>query len=322
MKKKLAIIGAGNVACNSYLPYLVKRDDVELIIQSRTMEKAKSAAERFNGRAVETLEQVAAENPTAALVLTREQQHIDVSTALVDLGVKRLFIEKPLNARNGQANVTEEDYFEAARFLKHAEEKGCEVAMNFNYRFYEISKKLRAIMAERNYGELKECTFMVNYACWSHCIDLLRFFGGKIKTVTALGEKKENADLAGAFFFENGGTGTILGTSATNFSMSLYYVVLNFEKAIVKFEDLDSEMSIYETGTQYRETFRLLGNFSRWQQYTDSFAKSLEAYLAAIDNGEKPPVTGADGVIELQFEAALRRSAARGCPVNFADMKA
>ena len=46
MKKKLAIIGAGNVACNSYLPYLVKRDDVELIIQSRTMEKAKSAAER------------------------------------------------------------------------------------------------------------------------------------------------------------------------------------------------------------------------------------------------------------------------------------
>ena len=163
---------------------------------------------------------------------------------------------------------------------------------------------------------------MVNYACWSHCIDLLRFFGGKIKTVTALGEKKENADLAGAFFLENGGTGTILGTSATNFSMSLYYVVLNFEKAIVTFEDLDSEMSIYETGTQYRETFRLFGNFSRWQQYTASFAKALEAYLAAIDNGEKPPVTGADGVIELQFEAALRRSAARGCPVNFADMKA
>jgi predicted dehydrogenase len=320
MKRKLAIIGAGNVACKSYLPYLVKRDDVELIIQSRTWEKATSAAERFGGRAVKTLEEVAAEKPDVAFILTREHAHIDISNALVDLGVRRLFIEKPLNARNGQGNVTEEDYFEAAGFLKHAKETGCEVAMNFNYRFYEISRKLRSIIAERHYGELRECSMMVNYACWSHCIDLLRFFGGRIKTVTALGEKKTNADLAGAFFLENGGTGTILGTVATNFAMSLYYVVLNFEKAIVTFEDLDSEMSIYETDTKYRETYRLFGNFSRWNQYTDSFAKSVEAYLASIDRGEKPPVTGEDGLVELQFEAALRRSAALGHPVDFADM--
>ncbi len=320
MKKKLAIIGAGNVATNSYLPYLVKRDDVELVIQSRNFEKAKAAAEKFHARPVETLEGVAAENPTSAFVLTREEAHIDIASTLANLGVKRLFIEKPLNARHGQANVTEEDYFEAASFLKQAESLGCEVAMNFNYRFYELSKKLRAFIAERNYGELKESTMLVNYACWSHCIDLLHYFGGKVKTVTALGEKKENADLAGAFTLENGGTGTILGTSATNFAMSLYYVTLNFEKAIVTFEDLDSEMSVYETGKEYRETYRLLGQSSRWNQYHASFAKAVEAYLDAIDKGQTPPVTGADGLRELQFEAALRRSAARGCPVEIASM--
>ena len=322
MKKKLAIIGAGNVAVNSYLPYLVKRDDVELVIWSRNPDHAKDAAERFHGRAFGTIEEIAAENPTAAFILTTERKHIDFAQALVDLGVKRLFIEKPLNARNGQANVTEEDYFEAARFLKHAEEKGCEVAMNFNYRFFEVSQKIRAIMADRDFGELKECTWMVNYACWSHCIDLLRFFGGKIKTVTALGEKKENADLAGAFFLENGGTGTILGTIATDFSDSLYYAVLHFDRAIVTFEDLDSEMHIYELDKAYRETYRLIGDRSRWVHYTASFAKSVEAYLASIDEGAKPPVTGADGLAELQFEAALRRSAAIGAPVDFASMKA
>ena len=320
MKKKLAIIGAGNVARLSYLPYLSKRDDVELLIHSRTLAKAKAVAEEFGGRVLETPAQVAAENPFASFVLTLEQDHLDAAGALVEAGVRHIFIEKPLNARHGQANVTEEDYFEAARFLRHAEAKGCKIAMNFNYRFYELSKKLRAIVAERGYGELKECSMMVNYACWSHCIDLLRFFGGRIRTVTALGEKKENADLAGAFLLANGGTGTILGTNATDFSMSLYYVVLNFGKAIITFEDLDSEMSVYETGTQYRETFRLFGNLSRWDQYTASFAKSIDAYLASIEKGETPPVTGADGLRELQFEAALRRSAARKSPVDFDDL--
>ncbi|MBQ6473834.1 MAG: hypothetical protein IJJ33_17740 [Victivallales bacterium] len=250
---------------------------------------------------METLAQVAAENPTSALVLTREEGHLDVGEALLGLGVRRLFIEKPLSARHGQANVTEEDYFESARFLRNADAKGCEVAMNFNYRFYVLSQKLRAFITERNFGELKESTMMVNYACWSHCIDLLRHFGGRVKTITALGERRENADLAGAFTFENGGTGTILGTVATNFAMSLYYVVLNFERAIVTFEDLDSEMSIYETGTEHRETHRLLGQAPRWTQHHASFAKSLEAYLAAIDGGLPPPVSGADGGCALAF---------------------
>ena len=71
MKKKLAIIGAGNVATRSYLPYLVKRDDVELVIQSRNFEKAKAAAETFHGRAVETLEEVAKENLTDHVTVTQ-----------------------------------------------------------------------------------------------------------------------------------------------------------------------------------------------------------------------------------------------------------
>ena len=322
MKKRLAIIGAGNVACMSYLPFLSKREDLELLIHCRTFEKAKGVAAKFNGIAIETMAEVAAMQPMAALVLTKEQQHLEAAGALVDLGVKNIFIEKPLNAKNGQANVTEEDYFEAARFIRHANDAGCEIAMNFNYRFFELYKKLKSIAAERNFGELRQSSWFVNYACWSHCIDLLHFFGGKIKTVTALGEKKENADLAGAFFMENGSTGTILGTDATNFDMSLYYVTLHFDNAIVTFEDLDSELKIYENGTQYRESYNLFGNFSRWNQYTDSFEKSVNAYLASVENGEKPPVSGEDGLRELQFEAALRRSAALGRPVDFADMKA
>ena len=318
MKKKLAIIGAGNVACKSYLPFLSKREDLELIIHSRTFEKAKRVAESFGARAVETMEEVAAEQPISALVLTMEQQHLDAANALMELGLKRLYIEKPLNARNGQANVTEEDYFEAVRFVRRAKELGCELAMNFNYRFFELYKKLHAIISERQYGELRQSSWLVNYACWSHCIDLLYFFGGRIRTVTALGEKKENADLAGAFTMENGGTGTILGTNETDFGMSLYYVTLHFDKAIVTFEDLDSELKIYETGTQYRESYRLFGNFSRWNQYTHSFAKSVNAYLETVEKGEKPPVSGEDGLRELQFEAALRRSAACGGPVDFA----
>ena len=95
-------------------------------------------------------------------------------------------MEKPLHARLGQAQVTENDFFEARELMRKAEQQGVETAMMFNYRFFEVSAKLREVLAGRDTGPLRQATLYVNYACWSHCLDLLQHFGGDVTTVQAL----------------------------------------------------------------------------------------------------------------------------------------
>lgn len=319
MSFRIAIVGTGNVARKNYLPYLATQDDVELIYYSRTLSKAAECAALFGGQVADSIPELMEHEPDAVLVLTSETQRYAVIDALLAGQPKRLFFEKPLVAQNGQANVCEDDFFKARELIQRSAAGGTETAMVFNYRFFEQSERLKKIVAERNFGELRHAAMLVNYACWSHCIDLLHLFGGRASQVSALSssvEYKNAVDVSGSFVLENGGTGTILGTNGTNFDFPLYHVVLNFEGGIVRFNDLDGPMDIFDNASRYAETHTLIGNHSRWDQYKSSFEKSVAAYLASIRSGESPPVPGIAGLEELQFEVALRRSVAEGRPVN------
>ncbi len=312
------IVGLGNVAGRNYAPYLARRKDVQLCYHSRSADKAREYAEKFGGRACASYEEMAGLRPDTVFILSDERYHLDAANELLDRGVKRLFLEKPLTARNGQANVGEQDFTDGIAFLKKAERSGCEVAMNFNYRFFELSRKIDGMIRENGLGQLRQSSWLVHYACWSHCIDLLHWLGGEIEEVTAL-ESKEACgdgpmrakDIACAFTMANGGSGTILGTSGPDFGHPLYQVTLVFERGRVTFSDLDTRLELHRDGSAFRETWTLNGEGSRWVMYARSFEASIEAYLQSIEKGCPPPVSGLDGLRELQFEAALRRSAAQ-----------
>ncbi len=55
---------------------------------------------------------------------------------------------------------------------------------------------------------------------------------------------------------------------------------------------------------------------SRWDHYRNSFKKALTAYLDSLRNNTPPPVPGIEGLRELQFEAALKRSIKENRPVD------
>ena len=69
-------------------------------------------------------------------------------------------MEKLLHARLGQAQVTENDFFEARELMRKAEQQGVETAMMFNYRFFEVSAKLREVLAGRDTGPCAKRRFM------------------------------------------------------------------------------------------------------------------------------------------------------------------
>lgn len=117
------------------------------------------------------------------LVLTHETQRLEAATSLMDFHPRRMFFEKPLVAKNGQAEVCEEDFFAAKNLLKRMKSENTETAMIFNYRFFEQTRRLREWVVSKPLGKLLQATLFVNYACWSHCIDLLQYFGGRARAV-------------------------------------------------------------------------------------------------------------------------------------------
>ena len=322
MTVKIAIVGTGKVARNNYLPFLAQQPDVMLTYYSRTLVKAEACAEDFGGRVINSLEELVADQPDAVLVLTREEQRYEVTVDLLRERPKRLFFEKPLVAQNGQANVCEDDFFKARNLIQMAQSTGTETAMVFNYRFFDQTQRALDIIRDREFGQMTQASLFINYACWSHCIDLLHLFGGRAEYITALsGNVIYNgaADVAASFKLLNGATGVIMGTNGNQFDFPLYNMYYNYSKGSARFSDLDGSLTVWDTTTHYAQSHSLIGNHSRWDQYKASFDKSLEAYLDSIRLNTPPPVPGLAGLEELQFEAALRRSILQQRPVNVQD---
>ncbi len=322
MALKVAVVGTGNVSRDNYIPFLAAQQDVEIGYYNRTRDKAEKLASQYGGEVFETLDDVAAWKPTTALVLTSETVRYEVGTHLIGAGVPRLFFEKPLVAVHGQAHVSEEDFQKGKSMLAMARERGCETAMVFNYRFFEHTLAAKKAVADRNFGLVINAVGLVHYACWSHCIDLIQHFAGGVEEITALPGARQHvwgsieaSDVVAALRMENGATGTLIGTAGLKWQHPLYELSLTFENGRISMRDLDGALEILDGAGQGQELRTLSRNTSRWDQYRDSFKKSLGAYLDSLRSGLPPPVPGAAGLQELQVEAALKRSIVLKRPV-------
>lgn len=323
---RIGVCGTGSVARGNYLPYLAKRKDVTVTVYNRTPAKAAACAEQFGATAVDSPAALVEAAPDGILVLTREMDRYEAAMALLEYRPKRLFFEKPLVARHDQAHVSEEDFSLGRGIIERAAARGCETAMVFNYRFFEQTKLARRVVEERGFGPVLQATALIHYATWSHCLDLAMLFTGPVRTLTALESPVERGgsgmtapDVAAAFVCENGAAGTVIGTCGTDFRFPLFELYLSFQGGRIVMRGLDCDMDVFDHGNNRQERIGLPRDKSRWDQYSASFAKSLAAWLDSVRSGNPPPIPGLAGLRELQFEAALRRSAREHRPVSLAD---
>jgi len=317
MTLKIAIAGTGKVARKQYIPYLASIKDVRLAYYNRTPQSARDIAAEHGGEVCNSLEDLAAWKPDAVLVLTAETIRDDVGTALIDLGAPRLFFEKPLVARAGQAHVTVDDFERGRRLLRLAHEHGCQTAMVFNYRFFDHTIQAQKLIAERDLGRVVGVYGATQYACWSHCIDLTMHLAGEVTEISGecgveVRPGYEAVDVTAAFRLSGGGAGTLLGTCGWSFKHPLYDLTFLFERGRIRIQDLDGPLDSITGEAATMERFAPGADANRWASYDRSFQRSLEAYLDSLRTGGDPPVPGIDGLRELQFEAALKRSIAEG----------
>ena len=319
----VAIVGTGKVADQNYLPYIVQNDDVVLSYYNRTRAKADSVAAKFGGRVAGSIDELVAGAPDTVLVLTSETVRAEMIQALLAHRPARLFFEKPLVAAHGQANVTEADFYTGWDLMQRAYAVGTETAMVFNYRFFDQTRRAKAMVVDRELGRPLHFTGLVHYACWSHCIDLVLDFMGPAATITALTSERPATCMGvdgvtavtAAVRMQNDATGTIIGNCDMDFKLPLYELTFAFEHGRLSMRDLDGDLELLDYRTGRHEVHALPRDVSRWDQYRSSFGKSINAYLASIRAGDPPPVPGLAGLRELQFEAGIKRSIAQGVPV-------
>ena len=323
MALRVAVIGVGKVATGQYLPYLSKRDDVELAYWNRTEEKARAAASQFGGQVLPSLAELKAWKPEVAMVLTSERARYQVSTQVMGAAPPNLFFEKPLVAQEGQAHVSESDFELGRQLVGKAHEAGCRTAMVFNYRFLEQTLRARQIVEQRSFGPLVNASGLVHYACWSHCIDLVHLFAGDMATISALQGGRQYtaagmsaADVAVTFTSTAGAAGTLIGTAGTAWQYPLFELSFTFEGGRIHMRDLDGELEVLDTSRREHERIAEVRDSSRWQSYSASFEKAVAAYLNSVLRDEEPPVPGRAGLQELQTEAAIERSIREGRPVS------
>lgn len=323
----VAVVGIGNVAMQHYIPALVKHEDVRLSYYNRSPEKAVAAAEKFGGEAMPTLDALMAGAPDAVFVLTKEMARAEITEQLLAYSPKRIFFEKPLVAELGQAMVQESDFVRGRDLWQRAEAGGTTTAMVFNYRFFEQTKKARALVDALDLGEPVHFSGLVHYACWSHVIDLVLNFMGPAETISALADRRagpcmgsenvQNVSVTARMM--NEATGTLIGTCGIDFKLPLYELTLAFANGRVHMRDLDGDLEVIDYRTRRHELHALPRDVSRWDQYRASFAKSVDAYVESMRADAPPPVPGIAGVHELQFEAGIKRSLAIGRPVTLSE---
>ncbi|HLA06126.1 MAG TPA: Gfo/Idh/MocA family oxidoreductase [Anaerolineales bacterium] len=319
---EIAIIGVGKVAQDNYIPTLLRHKDVSVTGYSRTFERTEAIGQRFGIRTARTLDELFERQPDAVLLLTREDQRLEATQSLLPFKPKHLFFEKPLVAKGRQAHVTQQDFWDAKNLLIQAQEAGTETAMVFNYRFFDQIQRAKRLIQERNFGKAISVVTLTHFACWSHCIDLIMNFVGPVREISAHQgtqpypfEDGEATDVAASLMIGDHATGVLLGTSGINWNFPLCELTVNFESGRFHFRDLDQNMEALDYRSKVHEIFSPSRDESRWTKYNESFEKSIDAYLDSIRKGAPPPVPGIAGLLELQFEASLKKSIAERRPV-------
>lgn len=211
MKRRIAIVGLGGIARKAYLPVLTQRNDVELLVCSRTpsaVEEVQALYGLSNGTT--DIPRLLSLKPEAAFVLTPSPTHFALARQLLDAGVD-VFVEKPATLKSPETRVLAE----------LAETRGRVLMVGFNRRFAPLHQQARELWAGRTVGlavfakhrsSAAHSDLFGNYIDDTiHIIDLLRFFCGEGEALSTAAQVRDGR-LMGAVSvvaLESGGQGVI-----------------------------------------------------------------------------------------------------------------
>jgi predicted dehydrogenase len=287
---KLGVIGAGHIA-REHLNVIQEMANVKVVgITSRTISKAENIAKSC------AIENVYANLDLlikkcyldGLLVLVSADQIFEVTKRIIPTKIP-IFLEKPPGL-----------FPEQTKFLvKLTEKHGTNTFVGFNRRYYSIYHKGLNVIKEHGrllgvsvegherFWKITEEDHPENirenwiYANSTHTIDLLRFFGGEIKSINTLTNKlkEKNGDqFVASIEYDSGALGTY---TSHWYSPGGWSVKLYGEGVTVKFKPLEKG---FWTDSNFESHDINVDNADI--KYKPGFFKQMEAYIKMIKTGK------------------------------------
>ena len=317
MALKVAMLGCGGIGKNHHAPAFHKTEGVEIVAACDLKEDlAKALAGDYD---------VPWYTDAATMLEKEEIDVVDVATnetvrpaPLIQClkAGKHVFTEKPLAGVKGQYNVEESDLQLAREVIDVWRASGKFFGINFNYRTAPHAKPMKAAIDAGEFGDPIMINVFAHLACWSHVIDLMRWFNGDVVELTGyMSADESNRDRSAALKFANGSIGSLVGSSKLNWSHPLLRIEYVGTKARGTIEDLTGEFRIRVNDQPEKVAWGPPDGNSRGD-FSGTFTNSVMNYASAVRDGKEPPVTGLDAYRELEIDAAIPMSAERNAPVK------
>ena len=336
----VAVIGCGNIA-DFHFRALKETKNARLVgVFSRSEEKARKAAEANSCDWTTRLEDLLArEDVDLVDIVTSSGSHYSIARQALEHG-KHVWVEKPMTMRPE----------EARELIRLAENRGLLLSVVSQRRFETPVQAAKAAVDAGHLGKLLLVEVRTPFyrtqeyydsAPWRgtlaedggalmnqgiHQIDLLLYFGGKVKTVygkTATQTHRMEAEDMGLALltFENGAFGTIMSSTSiqpgqqsavriygekgsiglTGASVTVWHV-----PGVPAPEEPQSQVS----GGGASDPLSIPYDYHQ---------KQLENILQALESGSKPLVTGEDGLRAVELIHAIYQSSATGQEIRLGD---
>lgn len=310
---RVAIIGCGGqgrIHANAY----AQLNGVKIVGCCDVVEeRAKELADKFGAKAFNNyammLETV---RPDIVSVCTVEGQHAEITIAALKAG-SHVLCEKMLAATLDEAKAMVETAQKVGRIL----------ATQFNYRHIPSVRWLKNLLDKGFIGEPLLVTMMTHGYCHHHGIDLLRFLFGEIVSVQATlrGDRSEvpykgfkdgisddllyipSRAMGALAHFERGFVGVLASSirhQVTDFMLELHLLT---DKGRIALRRMRNANICGELDTNL--DLQNLPPFPEPVPFSETFAPSVHAFVAAVKGEPVTIAKGEDGLRAMKIEHAL-----------------
>ncbi len=248
--------------------------------------------------------------PDLVDVCTRDPDHDTPTIQCLEAGVPAM-VEKPMYAAAGQYNVAEADVGHALAMYRAARDNNTPLFMNYNYRFSPYAQRLKEMIEAGELGQPAYMHCVTHLACWSHTIDLIRFFNGDVVELAARVSGPEEARTRSASLrFANGSVGTLVGTTQRGWQHDLLRIEYAGTKGYTVMRDIAGGLEYYP-GEQRERTLWLRSHDAPRNGFQITFDGSTAAFAAFVGQGKaSAAATGLDGLREMEIDAGIFVAAA------------
>jgi len=295
-------------------------EDVELVaVADVDLESARAVAATCGGCAAydSYLDLLKNEEPDCVLVVTPTYTHKEICVAAAHAG-RHVFCEKPMALKLSECDV----------MIQAAENAGVKLMLGFVRRFQPVFREMNRRIEAGAVGELKllyavrlggRPPFGVGdwrkerskvgglVSAFIHEVDLLRWFGGEVASVSALANYGTFPDtdvednLVMNFTFENDAVGSLLASQI--YPTGAYDLGVAGTKGALRFGGDVNTLVVAPHGGAV-ETVNLEPN--------DALREELRHFFDCVRDNREPAITGIDGKKSLEIALAGYRAAERG----------